>query len=303
MNNCRRGRKACLYGFHLPNSMLKTPPPANWHQIRYLCGMQKTLVVAMILLVAFWTNGNSQAPAFRTKAWSGDSVAMLALSEAFMFGKSVEKNEDSAKFYVKKAADKGLTDAQFLLGTELLVDVFSSANYAKGVALLQKAAAKGHVDAQFRLSEVYRSKGRGNVSDSYYDIKKGYSYSEMAALQGLPEALMYCAEARITGTGTTKNDSIACSFFRRAADEKSYVPAIIRMGDMYFEGRATGTVEPFIAVEWYRKALTFRHANIDQKGKAEHGIHNVDNFFKTIQNTYLESNPALPYGMFSYKIR
>ncbi|MEY3443588.1 MAG: hypothetical protein RLZZ519_1869 [Bacteroidota bacterium] len=75
------------------------------------------------------------------------------------------------------------------------------------------------------------------------------------------------------------------------------------MGDMYFEGRVTKQVEPFIAVEWYRKALTFRHANIDQKGLAEHGIHNVDTFFKTIQNTYLESNPALPYGMFSYKIR
>jgi TPR repeat protein len=265
--------------------------------------MQKTLLLALGIVLATWMNGMGQTPAYRLKAWSGDSAAMLQLSEAFMFGKNVEKNEDSAKFYVKKAADKGLADAQFLFGTELLVDVFSSANYAKGVAMLKKAADQGHVDAQYRLSEVHRSKGRGNVSDTYYDIKKAYAYAEMAVKQGLPEALMYCAEARIAGTGTTKNDSIACAFFRRAADEKNYVPAIIRMGDMYFEGRVTKQVEPFIAVEWYRKALTFRHANIDQKGLAEHGIHNVDTFFKTIQNTYLESNPALPYGMFSYKIR
>lgn len=265
--------------------------------------MQKTLFLAMALSWAAWSSGYAQTPEFRTKAWAGDSVAMLTLSEAFMFGKSVEKNEDSAKYYVRKAADKGLADAQFLLGTELLVDVFSSANYAKGVSMLKKAAEKGHVDAQFRLSEVYRSKGRGNVSDTYYDVKKAYSYGEMAALQGLPEALMYCAEARLTGSGTTKNDSTACAFFKRAADEKNYVPAIIRMGDMYFEGKVTGKVEPFTAVEWYRKALTFRHANIDQKGRAEEGIHRVDNFFKTIQNTFLESNPALPMGMYSYKIR
>jgi hypothetical protein len=179
--------------------------------------MQKTLLLALGIVLATWMNGMGQTPAYRLKAWSGDSAAMLQLSEAFMFGKNVEKNEDSAKFYVKKAADKGLADAQFLFGTELLVDVFSSANYAKGVAMLKKAADQGHVDAQYRLSEVHRSKGRGNVSDTYYDIKKAYAYAEMAVKQGLPEALMYCAEARIAGTGTTKNDSIACAFFRRSS--------------------------------------------------------------------------------------
>lgn len=77
--------------------------------------------------------------------------------------------------------------------------------------------------------------------------------------------------------------------------------AIIRMGDMYFEGRVTEQVEPFIAVEWYRKAFSLReHANIDQKGRASDKHQQL---FKAIQNTYLESNPALPFGMFSYKIR
>jgi TPR repeat protein len=206
--------------------MRKSPPPANWHQIRYLCGMQKNACCGHDFACGLLDEWEFAGSGFPNEGLVGRfRCDACNLSEAFMFGKSVEKNEDSAKFYVKKAADKGLTDAQFLLGTELLVDVFSSANYAKGVALLQKAAAKGHVDAQFRLSEVYRSKGRGNVSDSYYDIKKGYSYSEMAALQGLPEALMYCAEARITGTGTTKNDSIACSFFPTCGRRKELRPS------------------------------------------------------------------------------
>jgi TPR repeat protein len=274
-----------------------------WHQIRYLCRMQKIFWVLGLILFGIGAQAYAQTPSVRTRAWAGDSVAMLELSEAFTFGKSVEKNEDSAKYYIKKASDKGLTDAQFLMGTELVVDVFSSANYAKGVALLKKAADKGHVHAQYRLAEIHRSKGRGNVSDSYYDVKKAYAYAEMAAKQGLPEALMLSGESRLAGTGTTKNDSIAFVFFKRAADEKSYVPAVIRIGDMYFDGKITGQIEPFLALEWYRKALAMKHANLDQRGHAETGIHNVDQFFKRIQNTFLEANPALPFGMYAYRIR
>ncbi|MFM2376242.1 MAG: hypothetical protein RLZZ165_1339 [Bacteroidota bacterium] len=260
-------------------------------------------MVAGFLVICMAGSAIAQDPSIRKRAWEGDSVAMLELSEAFTFGRGVEKKADSAMFYLKKSADKGHPDAQFLLGTELLVNVFSASIYAKGVALLKKAADKGHVDAQYRLSEVYRSKGRGDVSDTYHDPKKAYQYGEMAARQGLPEALMYCAEARLAGTGAPVNDSLACAFFRRAADENGYVPAVIRMGDMYFEGKATGEAEPFIAVEWYGRALGMPHSNIDQRGLAHAGIHRVDQFFKRIQNTYLDANPAMPMGMFCYKIR
>jgi TPR repeat protein len=265
--------------------------------------MHKMILLAIAVFLAFGIQVHAQTPQ-QSRAWAGDSLAMLELSESFTFGKNgVEKNEDSAQYYVRKAAEKGLPDAEFLLGTELLVDVFSAANYAKGVGYLKKAAEKGHVDAQYRLCEIHSNKGRGNIGNTYYDLKKAYLYGEMAAQQGLPEALMYCAEAKLKASGTTPNDSIAVVYFRRAATEKNYVPGYIRMGDMYFEGKVTGQVEPFLAVEWYRKALSFRHANIDQKGKAETGIHNVDQFFKRIQNTFLEANPAMPMGMFSYRIR
>jgi TPR repeat protein len=265
--------------------------------------MQKTVLTAGFLLICMIGSVVAQDPSIRKRAWEGDSVAMLELSEAFTFGRGVEKKPDSAMFYLKKSANKGHPDAQFLMGTELLVNVFSAPNYAKGVALLKKAADKGHVDAQYRLSEVYRSKGRGNVSDTYYDPKKAYQYGEMAAIQGLPEALMYCAEARLTGNGAPVNDSLACAFFKRAADEKGYVPALIRMGDMHFQGKATGRVEPFIAVEWYERALDMPQANIDQRGLSHAGIHRVDQFFKKIQNTYLDANPAIPMGMFFYRMR
>jgi uncharacterized protein len=245
----------------------------------------------------------AQTPVFQTKAWAGDSVAMLTLSEAFRFGKGVEKNEDSSKVYIKKACEKGLTEAQFLYGTELMTDVFTAATYAKGVALLKKASDKGNVDAQYRLCEAHCTKGRGNVSDTYFDIKKAYIYGELAAKQGLPEALMYCAEARLKATGTVKNDSIALAFFKRAAEEKNYVPAMIRTGNMYWEGLATGKPEPYIAKQWFERALAQKHANLDQRFKADEGIHFIDQFFKQVQNTFLNANPAMPMGMYDYRLR
>lgn len=257
----------------------------------------------LIILTLLGPKSWSQTPDFQLKAWRGDSVAMLTLSEAFRFGKGLEKNEDSSKYYIKKSANTGLAEAQFLYGTELMTDVFNAKVYAKGIDLLKKAATKGNVDAQYRLCAVHLSKGRGNVSDTYYDVKKAYSYGEMAALQGLPEALLYCAESRLTATGTTKNDSIAISFFRRAADEKQFVPAIIRMGNMYWEGKATGKPEPYIAKQWYERALAQKHANLDQRSKADEGIYYIDQFFKRIQNTFLDANPAMPMGMFDYRLR
>lgn len=260
-----------------------------------------TWLVAMV--TGLWMGAAAQATALQERAWKGDSIAMLDLSEAFTFGKGVEKNEDSAKIYRKRSAEKGLAEGQFLYGTDLVVDVFDAKNYAKGVAMLKKAADQGHAGAQYRLSEIHRIKGKGNEADKFYDLKKAYAFSELAAAQNVPEALMYCAESRLTGTGTSRSDSVACVYFQQAATQKNYVPAFIRMGDLYFEGRVTGKVEPFLAVEWYRKALALKHANIDQRGRAEEGIHNVDNFFKQIQNYYLDASPAMPMGMFDYRIR
>jgi TPR repeat protein len=258
-------------------------------------------VVGALLLAGSWVQ--AQVTEAQARAWAGDSVAMLQLSEAYRFGNGVEKNEDSAKIYIQKSAAKGHTEAQFLYGTELMIDVFTASTYAKGVALLKKAAEKGNVDAQYRLAEVHCSKGRNNVSDTYYDLKKAYLYGEMAAAQGLPEALMFCAEARLKGSGTTKSDSIAIVYFRRAADEKNYVPGIIRMGNMYWEGKVTGKAEPYIAKEWFERALAQKHANLDQRGKADEGIYYIDQFFKRIQNTFLDANPGMPMGMFDYRLR
>lgn len=263
----------------------------------------RSALALMGLIIFSASLAHGQATPLQRRAWAGDSVAMLDLGEAFVFGSGVTKNEDSARYYIARSSSKGYAPAMYLHGTELMTKVFSAKDFAKGMELLAKAADKGNADAQWRLAEEYTTKDRGNEGDKYYDLKKAYAYGDKAAQQGVPEALMFCAEARLKGTGVAKSDSVAVLYFRRAADEKNYVPGIIRMGNMYWEGKVTGKPEPFIAKEWYERVLRQPHANINQKTKANEGIYHIDQFFKRIQNTYLDAGPVLPVGFFDYRYR
>lgn len=244
----------------------------------------------------------AQVPAFQKAAWEGDSTAMLKLSEAFFFGNKVEKNEDSAHHYQELAAQKGLPEALFLSGTQHLTQVFSATEFAKGIAYLRKAAEKGHVESQYRLATIYSTKGKGNQTDSYFDLAKAYAFGDSAAKQGHKEALLFCAEARLKGAGVKANDSIAIDYIRKSS-EKGFIPAQIRMGDMYWEGRVNKKPEPFEALAWYNKVLATGHANIDQKGQADAGIHRIDQWLKRTQNAYLGTCPAVPEEAFDYRIR
>ena len=243
-----------------------------------------------------------KTPDYRLKAWEGDSAAMVELGEAFQFGRGVEKHEDSADIYINKAADLGHPEAMYLIGTKCLIEVFSPTQYAKGLSFLRKAAAKGHAESQFRLTKVYSTRGKKNQTDNYYNLKKAYQYSDSAAVQGHKQALLYCAEARLKGSGTPQNDSIAVAYFKQSSD-KGFIPGIIRMGNMYWEGKVTGKIEPQLALAEYRRVFSLGYANIDQKGRADIGIHQIDQFYKQIQNTYLDGNPAMPAGLFNYRLQ
>lgn len=260
------------------------------------------LLIFFFSLMGLCVQAQLKTPDFRLNAWKGDSAAMVQLGEAFQFGRGVEKQEDSASIYISKAAEMGHPDAMYLVGTKCLIEVFSPTQYAKGLSFLRKAAEKGHAESQYRLSEVFSIRGKNNQTDNYYDLKKAYRYAESAALQGHKQALLFCAEARLTGSGTTQNDSIAVAYFKQISD-KGYILGVIRMGDMLWEGKVTGKVEPMLALEEYKRVFSLGYANIDQKGRADFGIHRIDQFFKQIQNTYMDGNPAMPAGLFDYRLQ
>jgi hypothetical protein len=239
----------------------------------------------------------------RKAASLGDTEAMLELSEAFRFGMGLKKSDDSADFYLNRVAELGDPDGQYLVGTRYLQDAFNAAKYTKGLSLLRKSAEQGHIQANWRLCEVFAERNTGTQSDNYYSLIKAYSFAEIAARNDLPEALLYCSRARLEGKGTSRNDSLAAAYALRAADSLDYLPAYLQVGDLYWNGQITGKKEPLKALEAYRTVKHHKLGNADQRGKAELGIHMVDQFIKQLQNTAFQAGGWMPAGMYDYYLR
>ena len=260
--------------------------------------MQKYLV--FILLTCLSLNLSAQIAEIRQKARAGDPEAMLELSEAFRFGLDVGQSEDSADYYINEAVKKGHPEAQYLLGVQNLISVFSSSKYAKGMELVKKAAQQGLAQAQWKLSEIYNQRGTSTQSDRYYSTSKAFSYAESAAKQGHMEALVFAGEALLKGRGTTRNDSMGVAYMRRAADEHNFMPARLRMGDLYFNGTVTSKIEPFAALSYYKSVKLSDDSNIEQRTQADLAIHEVDEFIKQVQNHTLNAGGWTPPGAYEY---
>lgn len=255
------------------------------------------------MLCTIATLAQGQVQTWRVQADSGDVKAMLELAEAYRFGMGAEKNEDSADYFLQHAADTGHPDAEFLLGVQKLTNIYDAGTYAEGLALVKKAAGKDHTAALMRLSEVYSDRNTGTESDKYYNPAKAYTYAEAAAALGDKYGMVFCAEARLAGRGTSQNDSIGVAFMRRAAEEKRFTAAQLRMGDLYWDGTVTGSCAPFAALAWYHKVEARKRANVQQRTTADLGIHQVDQFLKKVQNTMFDAGGMLPTGMYTYRLR
>jgi TPR repeat protein len=263
--------------------------------------MRFLLVFAVVLCAA--TSLSAQATALQLKAWQGDSAAMMRLSEAYDFGRGVPANKDSSAFYVKKAAAKGHPDGIFLMAIKETSQLFDDKRFAAGVALLEKAAAKEHLASLAKLGEIHRTKNSGTSADRYYNLAKAYGYAYRAAQQGEVKSMRFCAESCLSGTGTTRNDSLGVALMRRAAVEKGDVVSMVRLGDLYFEGRVTGRHDPFTALDCYLDALHSPRANVEQKALADFGIYRVDRMLRQVHNGTMAAYGLSPAGSYDYLIR
>jgi TPR repeat protein len=267
----------------------------------YICGMRCFLVFVVACSLA--ASLSAQATALQVRAWQGDSVAMMNLSEAYDFGRGVVQNKDSSDLYVRKAAAKGHPDGIYLLSAKETSQLFDAKRFAAGMALLEKAAQQDHLPSLAKLGEIHRTKNSGTAADKYYNLAKSYAYSVRAAQQGEIKSLRFCAESCLSGTGAPRNDSLGVMFMQRAAVEKGDVPAMVRLGDLFFEGRVHGRYEPFTALEWYLKALHSPRANVEQKALADFGIYRVDRLLRQVHNGTMAAYGLSPAGSYDYLIR
>ena len=110
-------------------------------------------------------------------------------------GNGVPKNDTTAVSWYKKAADKGLAEAQASLGLMYRQGRGVAQNDKKALTWFEKAAKQGEAVAQFNLADHYY-RGMGVLQD----MVKCYSWLMLSAESGNVEAAQALPQVESTLT-------------------------------------------------------------------------------------------------------
>lgn len=227
---------------------------------------------------------------------------MMELSEKFMFGMDVAQSDDSAAFWVNKAVATGDADALYLVGIQLVSEIYSSKNFGQGVKYLKDAGEKHHPDALLKLSKIYRTNGTSTENDRYFSKAKAFDFAKQAADAGNSEALVYCGLALLEGNGAQRNDSLAVVYLTEAAADRE-AAAQVKLGELYRTGaKSVGGRDIYKAIEYYEAARQNPYATLEDKTAATIGIHEVDRIVKRTQNLMIQAAGMVPEGAFRYPV-
>lgn len=127
---------------------------------------------------------------FEKAGAEGDAISLYYLGNMYNEGLSVDKDEDKAKLYYKRAAELGHADSQMLTGVFLIIDGIAQRNreyqqemFRRAVEWLEKATKQGNMEAAFWLGDMLR-KGLGAEKDE----KRGISLLRASSDSGNPNA-------------------------------------------------------------------------------------------------------------------
>ena len=183
------------------------------------------------------------------------------------------KNYDEAEYSLKKAADQGNAEAQFLLGDYYaqkngITNRSRRSDTKKALEWYRKAADQGHVEARERIGEHYReldamvelAKRQAKADGAKYfnegveeyhngNYRKALDAFKKAADLGVHEAEL---NVGIIYDEKLQNKSEAVKWYRRAADHGD-TNAMFNLGICY--GKGEGVRKDYDEAEkWLRKA-------------------------------------------------
>ena len=180
-------------------------------------------------------------------AAQGDLYAQNGLGVCYECGLGVTKDEKEAAKWYRKAAERGNAQAQYNLGNLYQRGCGVEQNNLKAFNWYCKAADQGHVDAQASLARMYLD-GSGIAKDE----SKAAILFRKSAEQGNVHAQSMLGWMYQHGRGIEKDDREAVKWYRMAA-EQGYADAQNNLGDMYLKGSGV-TKNEAEAIKWYRKA-------------------------------------------------
>lgn len=197
----------------------------------------------------FYQNGEGDPKAafehYLKLAEQGDAEAQYALYNAYDNGDGVEKDEEKARMWCKRAADNGHIVAAAVTGFHEMI--FGST--LEGVKYWEIAAQGGHMKAATDLADLYLE-GKDGVP---MNKARAIELLNEAANSGYAEAQNSLGVCYITGNGVPENAYEAAKWFEKSANQgeefgmKNFA-VCLRNGNGV-------TIDKAKAIEWFERAI------------------------------------------------
>lgn len=156
-----------------------------------------------------------------SEAQSGHPEAQYLMALLYDEGRFVPRDFAVARRWMLKSAEQGYVPAQTGMGEMYLNNVRDNGpipDYGEAERWLRLAATQDDADAQFWLGTGYERGYFGAI-----DYRETLKWLRRAAAQGLPLAQFGLGQMYQAGEGVPESNSLAASWFRKAADHFPYV--------------------------------------------------------------------------------
>jgi uncharacterized protein len=180
----------------------------------------------------------------------GDPKAQMDLALMYMGGLGVNKDLSRAAVWLRKAAERGSTDAQRELGAWYFTGKFGvPKDVNQAVTWLRKVAAQEDLRSITFLADLYQ---RGvlvpkDIGQALHWYRKGAELGDVRSMIGLGSIYLSGDQ------GQPKDASQAFHWFSKAAEHGDSGAAELALGDLYRQGEGV-SMDKAQALVWYRKA-------------------------------------------------
>ena len=210
----------------------------------------------------------------------GHPEAQFEVARCYQNGTGVEKSEENAFVWYKKAAEQGNAEAQCVLGGCFYYQTLGVEKDDKEARKWYEAAAtQGNVTAQYMTGRLYAELSYNEAAVKWYtkaaeqecpeaqyelgdcysygigvakDLEQAFEWYQKSAENGNATAQFNLGYCYGNGEGVEKNSAKAVEWYRKSA-EQGYAMAQCKLGYCYDNGEGVEK-NSAKAVEWYRKA-------------------------------------------------
>lgn len=182
------------------------------------------------------------------RANQGDPAAETLVAEILSRGLGMPVNGAEAAKWYQRAAEQGVSEAQFQYALILLDGRFAKKDDKEAQALLQASAEAGNPLAQFNLAQllVQREPGENGLA-------KAVSYYEKASDSGLADAQYAMAQIYANGAAGKKQDDVEARRLLVLAARQNYDTAQLDLGQWLVDGRG-GKRDLKSGFNWMKRA-------------------------------------------------